>query len=298
MSTEPETIRRVYKYRAYPSEVQVAALEAQLGCCCDLYNAVLQLRREMWRERGVSLGHLEISRQLTELVRDCPELIPEGMARSMLQKTLERNNRAFQAFFRRVKRGEEPGYPRFRSKRRYDTLACQYGKSRGVELLDASDERVRGKGSRTVYLAWRGVGAVKLKLHRPLPEGARITEVQVKRQADGWHVCFGVELPKPEPLAPTGKSVGIDLGITNFVALSTGERIAGPRAHRKAERRFSRLQRELARKRDTHSNRRRKAVARLAKARRAGRPERDIPGMLALRDDRQEAAQRAHALMH
>src|SRR5712691_9134283 len=174
-----ETIRRVYKYRAYPSKSQAAAVDEQLGFCCDLYNAVLQLRRYAWRERGVSLTHKEISKQLTDLVRDCPQLVPEGMSRSMLHKTIERNNRAFQAFFRRVKRGEQPGYPRFRSRRRYDTLTSQYGRSRGVELLDARDERVRGQGRRTAYLFWRGVGAIKLKVHRPLPDGARITEVQV-----------------------------------------------------------------------------------------------------------------------
>lgn len=264
-----ETIRRVYKYRAYPSKSHVEALEAQLGFCCDLYNAVLQLRREAWRERGVSLTHREVSKQLTDLVRDRPELIPGSMSRSMLQKTIERNNRAFQAFFRRVKRGEKPGYPRFRSRRRYDTLACQYSRSRGVELLDANDERVRGKGRGTAYLYWRGVGAAKLKFHRPLPEDARITEVQVKRQADGWHVYLGVEIPKPAPLPKTGRSVGIDLGITSFVAISDGqsnELVEGPRAQRKAEQRVARLQRELARKRE-RSNRRRKAAQRLAKAR-------------------------------
>lgn len=259
-----EVVRRVYKYRAYPTRSQAAALEEQLRFCCDLYNASLQLRRDMWRDHGVSIGHLEVSRQLTELRRDCPELIPAGLSRSVLQKTIERSNEAFSAFFRRVKRGESPGYPRFKSCHRFDTLRCQYGSSRGVRL---DTEHALGRGARTAYLSWRGVGEIKLKLHRPLPMNARITEVQVKRQADGWHIFLGVELPRPKPLQATGKRVGLDMGITSFVALSTGERIAGPRVQRKAEQRVASLQQELARKRDKRSRRRRKVLQRLARAR-------------------------------
>lgn len=276
-----EMVRRVYKYRAYPTRSQAAALEEQLGFCCDLYNASLQLRRDMWRDHGLSLGHLDVSRQLTELRRDCPELIPAGLSRSVLQKTIERSNEAFQAFHRRVKRGENPGYPRFRSRRRFDTLRCQYGKSRGAEL---DDEHAPGRGARTAYLSWRGVGPIKLKLHRQLPMNGRITEVQVTRQADGWHVLLGLELPRPQPLQQTGKRVGLDLGITWFVALSTGERIPGPRAQRKAEQRVARLQQGLARKRDKRSRRSRKAVQRLALARlKEARTRRDHQHKLARR---------------
>jgi putative transposase len=190
------------------------------------------------------------------------------MSRSMLQKTIERNNRAFGAFFRRVKRGETPGFPRFKSRRRYNTIATQYG--RGVKLLDSGDERVRGNGAKTSYLYWRGVGAIRFKLHRTLPKGARITEVQLTRQADGWHVCFCLELAKPTPLCKTGRSVGIDLGITNFVAISDGasdELIPGPRAQRKAEQRVASLSSQLARKLDKRSNRRRRAALQLRKVR-------------------------------
>jgi len=263
-------IKRVYKYRAQPSKEQIVLLGGQLAFCCDLYNAVLELRRGAWKERGISLTHKQISKQLTELVREAPELIPKGMSRSMLQKTVERNNRAFQAFFRRLTRGERPGYPRYRSSRRYDTLASQYGKGYGVELLDTTDPGVRGAGGRTAYLAWRGVGVIKLKLHRALPERARISEVQIKRQADGWHVCLGVVIPRPASLPNTGRRVGIDLGITSFVAISDGQRdelIEGPRVRRKMQPRIARLQRELARKRDKRSERRQKAVLRLARAR-------------------------------
>jgi putative transposase len=169
-----------------------------------------------------------------------------------------------------VQRGESPGFPRFKSKSRYDTLASQYGRNRGVELLDAGDERARGNGANTRYLEWRGVGAIKLKLHRPLPDGARITEVQVKRHADGWYVCLGVETPKPLPLPVAGRSIGLDLGITSFVAISDGvhdEVVSGPRAQRKAESTVVHLQQVIVRKRDKRSNRRRKSVQRLARVR-------------------------------
>jgi putative transposase len=204
-----QLVRRVYKFRCYPTKAQAALLERQLGFACDLYNVALEQRRMLWREHGFSISHKQQSKELTELRRTAPELWPEGMARSAMQKTLERVN----------------------------------------ESRSTPSSRASGAANSPAFPAWNGVGEVKVRAHRPLPERARVTEVQIKRVARGreWYVCVGVELPAPAPLPTTGASIGIDLGITTFAALSNGEKISGPRSYRRHERRLAILHQELAR---------------------------------------------------
>lgn len=252
-------VRRVYKFRAYPTKTQAEALDHQLQFCCDLYNAALEQRKTLYRRQGVSVTHKQQSRQLTELRQELPELCPVGLSRSAMQKTLERLDRSFKAFYRRVERREKAGFPRFKSRHRFDTLAAQYGKAC---RFHASTSR-----SRRALLYWGGVGELKVRAHRPLPDGARITEVQIKRAAGGteWYVYLGLEMPASPPLPATGASVGVDVGITTFAALSTGEQIAGPRSYQRHERRLAQLQQELSRCR-RGSNRRRRRRAQLARA--------------------------------
>lgn len=250
-----DVVRRVYKYRVYPTKEQRAGLKAQLFFCAELYNAAVEQRRTLWRQYGASISHKEQSRQLTELRRDHPELLPDGMSRSAMQKTLKRVDRAFRAFHRRVELGEKAGYPRYKGRDRVNTLQAQYRSGCKINI-------------ETSRLYWSGVGEIKVKLHRSLPDGARITEIQIKREAAGteWYICLGIELPLPTPLEPTGNAVGVDLGISTFAALSNGQLVQGPRAQRGVEARVALLQRERARK-TPHSNRYRKHCELLGRAR-------------------------------
>lgn len=267
-------VQRVYKFRCYPTTSQVKALERQFAFACELYNAALEQRRTLWRERGLSITHKHQSKQLTELrqawAAEHPELLPEGMSRSAMQKTLERLDRSFKAFYRRAQGGERPGFPRFKSRRRWDSLQAQYG--HGCRFT--SPETLDGKKG-SVY--WSGVGELKVKAHRPLPAEARTTEVQLKRVAGGreWYAFLVVEMPARAPLQATGERVGIDVGITTFATLSNGEQIQGPRSYRRHERRLARLQADLSRCR-RGSRRREKRQAQLARAHaRIGRIRRD-----------------------
>lgn len=245
-------LRRTFKYRLYPTRRQERLLLAQLQFTRNLYNAALAQRIWCWRDHGRSISYLEQSRELTKLRRDCPECLPHAMSRSAQQYALRRLDRAFEDFFRRLKTGQKPGFPRFKGVRRWDTLQAQYGK--GAALRDAG------------RLYWQGVGHVKAKVHRPIPEHAERKVVSLKRQGRCWYACVEVTAAKPKSLPATGEAVGVDLGITTFATLSTGEFIEGPRAQRRAEKRVARIQRDVARK-QKGSNRRRKAVERLARAR-------------------------------
>jgi putative transposase len=156
---------------------------------------------------------------------------------------------AMKAFFRRVKAGEKPGYPRFRGAGRYDSFCFPQAPS-GCRL----------EGDR-VHLS--KIGAVRVARHRPL-EGSPKT-VCVRRSATGkWYVTFSGEV-EATPLPPLGNAVGIDFGLTNFAALSTGETIEPPKFFRQEEKALARAQRRLSKevKGTAKRRKRRQVVARV-----------------------------------
>ena len=237
-------LRRTFKYRLYPTCRQERLLVEQLGFTRELYNAALEQRVATYRLTGKSPSHLAQSREFTLLRAECPDWLPAGMSRSAQQYALRRLDLAFQGFYRRRRQCAKPGFPRYKGAHRWDTLSCQYGK--GCKLRSDIQR---------VY--WAGVGNIKLKQHRSLPEGAELKKIEIKRQGRHWYVCVEAVVPRPEPLPATGENIGVDLGITSFAALSTGELIQGPRAQRRAEVRVARLQQNVARKKRSSNHRRR-----------------------------------------
>jgi putative transposase len=240
-------MRKMMRYRLYPSATQVTALEAQLGEACRLYNAALQERRDAYQVAGVSLSYYDQANQL-KAIRQAGDL---GLANfSAAQDVLRRVEKTFKAFFRRVKTGaEKPGYPRFKSRRRFDSYTFpSWGD--GCRLTNAG----------RLYL--QGVGHLKVQWHRPL-EGTTKT-VTVTRQAGKWFVCFSVEYA-PASWPETTTHVGIDVGLTAFATLSTGETIANPRHYRTAQATLRIAQRRVARRKRGGRNRC-KAVILLQKA--------------------------------
>lgn len=171
----------------------------------------------------------------------------------VLQDVVQRVDRAFQAFFRRVKAGETPGYPRFHGRSRYNSLTYpQFGN--GATLDGGTDNG---------FLVLSKIGRVAVRWSRPL-EGTPKT-VTVSREADGWYVCFSCAEVPAQPLLPSGQETGIDLGVEAFATLANGTMIHNPRCYRKAERQLKTAQRRVAR-RKKGSHRRRKAVQLLARA--------------------------------
>jgi putative transposase len=239
-------VRKAFKYRLYPTTQQERALTEMLETHRCLYNRALAERKTAWEERRESVSYGQQSAYLKDERTTNPHLARTNF--SSCQATLRRLDRAFQAFFRRIREGQTPGHPRFKGRMRFDTVEFpSYGD--GCKLDGA-----------TVY--FQHVGHVKIKLHRPV-EGM-VKTISFKREADGWHVVFSCELPDadvaPSPLPATG----IDLGLKAFLVTADGREIAPPRYFRKAQKALRRAQRAVARK-QKGSNRRKKAVARLAK---------------------------------
>ena len=234
------------QYRLYPTDAQTEALDAQLGEACRLYNAALQERREAYKREGLSLNYYDQANQLKAIRAEggC------GLANfSASQDGLRRIDKTFKAFFARCKAGKQGGFPRFKSRRRFDSYTFpSWGD--GCRLTDAG----------RLYV--QGVGHLKVKWHRPL-EG-KVKTVTVKRQAGKWYACFSVE-SVAEAAPMSHERVGIDVGVTDFATLSTGETIANPRHYRKAQGTLRIAQRRVARRKRGGHNRR-KAVVLLQKA--------------------------------
>jgi putative transposase len=244
-------MRKTFKYRLYPNKAQTEALQGQLREACRLYNAALQERREAYRMHRVSLDYYDQANQLKE-IRDAGDL---GLANyHCAQDVLKRLDKAFQAFFRRIEHGQKPGFPRFKSSGRFDSITFP-SHGDGNRLLER-------------HLRIQGVGNVKVKLHRPVK--GNIKTVTVKRACEAWYVCFSVECDT-QPLPETDASVGMDVGLSVFatlaptLALEDVEEIPNPRFQKKAERALRIAQRRLSRRSNKRSNGRRKAVSLLQK---------------------------------
>lgn len=240
-------MRKSFKYRLSPNRSQVQMLERILEAHRQLYNAALEQRRIAWDQSHVTVSYGQQSAELKGLRRALDTLNATNF--SSCQATLRRLDRAFQAFFRRVKAGEKAvGYPRFKSRRRFDT----------IEFPSVGDGCAWS--GRTVY--FQHVGQVKVRLHRPL-EGV-IKTLSFKREADGWYVIASCEVPDVALVPNDQPAVGIDLGLSSFLATSDGVLVPPPQYFRKAQKVLRRAQRALSRKR-RGSKRREKARQRVAR---------------------------------
>jgi putative transposase len=198
---------------------QQGLLECLLRLQCELYNAALEERRGAWRWERRSVSYIDQCRTLTELREVRPEVLACGVA--VCRGTLKRLDRAFGAFYRRSKAGQVPGFPRFKSVHRFDS----------VQWEDTSGWRLDPEAKRLRLL---GIGQVKVHLHRPLRGTPKA--ITVAREGRRWWVSLRcVDVPA-QPLPATGKEIGIDLGVCALVATSEGELVTqGRYAHKAAE---------------------------------------------------------------
>lgn len=237
-------LNRTFRYRIYPTARQSVALGEMLRDHCTLYNAALQERRDAYRMRGHAVSAFDQNNQMKYIRAADPEQARWSFTSQ--QQTLRRLDKAFAAFFRRVKAGQAPGYPRFKPVQRFDTVTFVNGD--GAKWLG---QRVR----------MQGVGHVKVKLHRPVQ--GTVKQISITRQGRKWFaqaICINVP-PQVRPL--TGAVVGLDRGVTHLLADSDGGFEPNPGHTRSAANRLATAQRQLSRKK-RGSKRRRKAVARLA----------------------------------
>jgi putative transposase len=224
-----------FKYRLYPTQSQRNVLEYLLETHRRIYNDALKERVIAYKHAGkpVSVTYRMQADQL-KAIRKFDEHAAFANF-SSLQQTLRRLQKAYDAFFRRVKAGEDPGFPRFKGKGWFKSVCYVYG------------DGIRLDGDRLVV---QRVGAIRMFQHRELPGSVKM--VVLKRDGHGnWHAVFQVELPDVQPTEGDLNSVGIDMGLLSFAALSTGlstgEEVRNPRFFRLAEKERAHLQQVRAR---------------------------------------------------
>lgn len=225
---------RSYQVRIKTTKRQNVALSALLLQLCELYNMCLEQRRDHWKG-GRSLSLYDQMRDLTELRAGCEEYaaIPAAIQRDPLRRL----QRAFAGFYRRVKAGQKPGHPRFRSHDRYDSFS-----------VDSQNFRIEGH---TIVIVKLGGFSFRTRCDlRGIPK-----VLHIKRNGRKWKASISCDIgPAPEKVT-VSKAVGIDVGLTILATLSNGSEIENPRWGKQAEDILARANRSFSSKKKGSRNR-------------------------------------------
>jgi len=228
------------RYRLFPTKEQTRKLEDTLETCRLVYNSLVNERVFRYETAKVSVGRYDQQKMFPQWSKDFPEV--KAVHSQVLQNVAVRVDLAFLAFFRRVKAGETPGFPRLKGKGQYDSIT--YPQS-GFKV-----------GASTVSLSMFGKQVqIKAKLHRPVV--GTVKTCTVRRDGRKWFVCFSVE-QEDEFLPPCPGAIGLDAGLNSFLALSNGEFVDNPRFFRRDEKELAKAGRKQT-KTKKRSKERRKA---------------------------------------
>ena len=231
-------VRKAFKYRIYPNREQQQKLGVQFGQARYIYNWGLAQSQDGYP------GYTRLTKQLTMLKASEDTSWLREAHSQVLQQALKNLDRAFQNYFDR-----RAGYPHFKSKRARQSIRYPQPKLNWIV-----------HDGRQIYLP--KVGHVRVVMHRPL--AGVMKNVTVSRTKSGkYFVSIQVDVEISRPIFKGG-AVGIDLGLRDFVTLSSGEKLAPPQYYRKAQQKRRRLAREVSRKKPGSHNRE-KARMRLAR---------------------------------
>jgi putative transposase len=241
--------RKCLKYRLYPTKAQEGRLEQTLETCRQVYNSLLNWHKHDYDVFGKTVSRYQMNGVFPQWRKDFPEIAE--VHSQVLQNISLRVELAFSAFFRRVKTGEAPGFPRFK-KDSYDSF-CYPGAGSGYEVINGGLRlsKITDKNS-----------TIKMRLHRPLV--GKIKTCCIHRVGSKWFVCFSVE-QEDNFLPPSSDSIGLDAGLNAFMALSNGEFINNPRFFRYEEKALAKAQRKLEKQKRSSSARKnvKKVVSRI-----------------------------------
>lgn len=225
---EMATVYKTFQYRIYPTHLQETLLENTLENCRLLYNKLLEQRNLLYEFEEKSIGcYDQIS--YTNYLKDNEIVELKTVHSQVLQNVAIRVELAFQAFFRRIKSGDTPGYPRFKGYGRYDSFTYP---QTGFKIIDNQIKLSK-------------IGNVDIKLHRPI-EGT-IKSCTIKRSSTNkWFITFSCEIESTEIIEDTSNAIGIDVGLHSFATLSDSTEIENPRFFRKEQKALAKEQRKLS----------------------------------------------------
>lgn len=221
-----------YKFRIYPNVLQTTQMQKTFGCCRFVWNHYLDLRKSKYENSKETFSHNKCSQDMTLLKKSLSWL--SDVDSTALQSSIRDLDTAFQNFFRRVKNGEKPGYPKFKKKRDHRKSYKSKCVGTNIKIFDG-------------YVQLPKLGLVKCRVSKQVQ--GRILSATVSQNPSGKYFvslcCTDVEI---DPLPSTGAAVGIDVGLKSFAITSDGVEYPNHRYLRKSERKLVRLQRRLSRK--------------------------------------------------
>ena len=236
---------QAYKYRMYPSPEQISLLMQHIHACRFVYNHSLEQKIRAYEQAGRKLSCFDLNTRLPALKEEHPWL--KEVNSQSLQSANKNLDNAFTRFFR-----EKKGFPRFKSKKN----PVQSFQVPQHYRVDFDQKRIR----------FPKIGEVKTIFHRIFTGKMKYATVSVTSTGK-WFVSILVDDGKPEPEpAPFSldTTLGIDVGLKDFVTLSTGEKVENPRYLKNSLQRLKVLQRRVSRKKKGSKNRQ-KAIQRLAR---------------------------------
>lgn len=225
-------MEKCYKFRLYPNAEQQDLLSKTFGCCRFVYNRFLTEQIEAYKAEKKTISRFEQDKSLTTLKKELEWL--KSADSTALQAVIQNLDNAYQNFFRRVKNGENPGFPRFKSKR--DSKKSYKSKMVGknIEVFEKAIKLPK-------------LGTVECRVSKQI-EG-RIISATVSQNPSGKYFvsvcCTDVEI---KPFEKTGAVAGIDVGIKEFAIMSDKKKIENHKYLSKSEKKLIREQRRLSRK--------------------------------------------------
>lgn len=225
-------IKRAYRYRFYPTEGQAKELSRTFGSARFVYNHFLRLRTDAWFNDQRRLGYNDTSSLLTQLKRDPDFAWLSEVSSVPIQQSLRHLQTAFGNFF-----AHRAKYPTFHSRR-------------GPQSITYVATGFSFDGCNKLTLAKMGE-SLNIRWSRTVPKKAKATSVTVSRDSAGRYFISILCDDEVTEIEPSGKQIGIDMGLNHFLITSDGEKVAAPNLYRKHEKKLARLQRRQARKMET-----------------------------------------------
>lgn len=227
-----------YKFRLYPNKEQENLIARTFGCCRFVFNHYLALRKETYEKTGETMNYYACAKDMTGLKQHEETLWLKEVDATALQSSLRNLDDAYRNFFRRVKKGEKPGYPKFKSKHHHKQSYKSVGNN--IKVLEGSVQLPK-------------LGRVKCRVSKDVK--GRILSATVSQNPSGKYFvslcCTDVEI---DPLPQIGVAVGLDMGLKAFAITSDGVEYPNHKYLAKSLKKLARLQRQLSRKTKGSSN--------------------------------------------
>lgn len=235
---------RTYKFKLEPTSKQQEQILQTLSLCRWLYNTCLEQRIYEYKTHKKSITFYTQKKELPVLKKELP--IFKTVYSQILQNVLERLDKAYLAFFKRLSKGEKAGFPRFQGKNRFHSFT-----------YPQSGFKLNGK-----FLSLSKIGKVRIKCHRQVQ--GKIKTCTIVHKNGRFYACFACEMTEAINVSTTNQTVGVDLGVTHLAITSDHQFFDNPKHLPKAEKRLKQLQGAVSKKKKG-SNRRLNAVRLLSK---------------------------------